>query len=208
MILDWRPASLPINEVPMPKPTGCPGAVVTLLLALASPGWAQDTVRAGALVRIGMTCGESSCPRVQGRLLLASDDSIVVQTHDLQLALPVRDIAWIEVGRNRHGVRTGALIGAGFGVVTGVLMAGDVCNGMSIYDYDDGPCNVLGYVFVSLLNGAIWSGVGALVGRLAAPIKWTAVPPASVRLLVRPVPSAGVGVGLMIPLPALRPVHR
>lgn len=175
------------------------GTLLALLLGIPGSGRAQQTVGVGSLVRIGMACTEIECPRLQGRLLRATADSVSIDTRDIQLTVPVHDIAWMEVGRNRHGVRKGALIGAGFGVLTGLVMMGDICEG-SCSDGESG----LAYFSILLFNGAIWGGIGALVGAVAAPTKWTPVPPTSVRLTVRPSLSGGLGVGATIPLPALR----
>jgi hypothetical protein len=140
------------------------------------------------------------CPRLRGKLVATPTDSIVIRTgSDAHFAIPRESIASMELGHNRHGVRTGAIVGGiSFGVLGGVMGA-LVCSTMA-WDPESGCGSgvVLGMAVGSALIG---TGLGAVIGGLIAPMQWVAVPPNEIRIAVIRLPEGRAGVGLRLAAP-------
>jgi hypothetical protein len=157
----------------------------------------------GSPVRFGLTCQAAPCPSERGSLLEAPPDSLVFATRAFpRLALARDEVAWLQIGHNRHGVRKGALIGGGImGISTG-LLAVATCASFS-WGSDDCPAGSV--LLFTVFGAGVGAGIGALIGALAAPMQWQPVYPASLQVAIRSLPGARLGLGLSLPFPGGRP---
>jgi hypothetical protein len=180
---------------------------VSLLVPQLLVAQAPVAARQGSPVRFGLVCAGDSCPRQKGSLRAATADSVVIEAKgDRLLALAWSDVAWMEVGRNRHGARTGAIIGGGvLGLSTAALAVG-VC---VVEPWDDDGCPAGAVVLTTLVGVGVGAGIGALLGAVIAPTQWRPVSPGTLRVAVVPLPGARTGVGFSLPIGARSPgVHQ
>jgi hypothetical protein len=178
--------------------------IVVLGLAFGHPAPAagqQWTGRRGSPVRLGLACATPHCPAIRGTLLAGSADSLVIRTRETpRLALAREGIDWVQVGRNRHGVRTGAIVGGGLmGLSTG-LLAVATCASIA---WGENDCSSAGVVLVTLVGAGLGAGVGALIGAVVAPMRWQPGPPATLDVVARALPGSRVGIGVAVPLGAM-----
>jgi len=170
------------------------------LLLLAGAGVVQAQVRAGDRVRVTRKCDRVPCPREDGKLVNTPPDSIVLRTKALaHLAIPRAAIAEMELGHNRHGVRTGAIIG---GIVLGVSsgVTGALICATIAWD-PDSACGRGVIIGMAALGGLMGVGIGALLGTLIAPMQWIPLPPETVRIAITGLPDGRVGVGVRLASP-------
>lgn len=182
-------------------------ACLTLLLALMAPRPAAAqtlaTITSGLPARLGLQCAPAaSCETYRGTVLGATADSVTLKTgDDAVLALARDEIAWMEVRSGRSGARKGAFIGGGVGLGAGLLLGAGLCS--TFGGDEEGSC-FAGSLGVAIFNGAVFAGIGALIGAVAAPAKWSAVPPSTVQVAVRSLPDSRIGLGVSLPLGGFR----
>jgi hypothetical protein len=158
----------------------------------------RASVKPGWPVRLGLSCESGPCQTAQGTLLWSTPDTLTIKTRgDAVLALSRNDIAWVEVRNGRSGARKGAIIGGGVGLGTGVLFGAGLC--ATFGGGEEGGCFAT-FLGVAIFNGAVFAGLGALIGAVASPAKWTTVPPSTVQVALRSLPDSRVGIGLSFPL--------
>lgn len=171
----------------------------TLLMPVLLQGQSAAAPRSGTPVRFAGGCGAPVCPVTRASLLGVTEDSVVFKVGNQPLALARSEVQSLEIGHNRHGVRTGAIIGAGVLGLGTAALAAYVC---AINPWDDDGCPTGTVVATTLLSMGVGAGVGALVGGLVAPMQWRPVSPTALRMTILPLPGARTGVGLSIPIGA------
>lgn len=180
--------------------------VLALVLPLTSLQ-AQATPDSGARFRVTFTEAGAS-RRVTGTLVSLNADSIVLGDEressasgplESRLAIPRAGITSLQVNTGRHSsAGTGALIGAGIGVVGGlVLGVAAQCDGSEVWFAacvdGAGQTAVLG-----LFLGAVGAGIGAITGAFITHDTWhTLQQPPAVGVILRPA-GDGVAAGLSI----------
>lgn len=147
------------------------GASMPLLLSLAAPAGAQDSVRLvpGMRVRVGVE--HYAMPRFTGQLLAAGDTIVVRldgnrETMPVPVRVPRRDVRSMEVSRGlaRNNTMMGAAIGA---------IAGAVILGLSAPDEEEAGWGAPSLQGMFVVGGAGLGGiVGALVGYASSPERW------------------------------------
>jgi hypothetical protein len=187
----------------MPRRSRSPAAMllIAVLLPAPLPGQSPATAKPGAPIRFAGGCGEPTCPVTRGSLVGTTESSVTVRVDGLLLDLARSDLQTLEVGHNRHGARTGAIIGAGVLGLGTMALAVTVC---AIDPWDDDGCPAGAVAGFTLASAAVGAGIGALIGALVAPMQWRPVSPSALRTAIVPLPGARVGVGLSMPLAAPR----
>ena len=164
-------------------------AATLLCGSLAGPAAGEEALKVGDHVRV--TAPTFSPRRIEG--IVARIDArtlTIVSTADTaSRELPRSDIATIEVARGtRSRWRTGALIGAGWGLGLGLLLSNP-------------PSSATGF---SVDGGALAAGVvagaamGGLIGALLKTDRWIAVPAGAVALRIQPTPERGMSVAMTV----------
>ena len=171
----------------------------TLLMPVLLQGQSAATTRPGTPVRFAGGCSAPRCPVTRASLLGATEDSIVFKVGGQPLTLARSELQSLEIGHNRHGVRTGAIIGAGVLGLGTAALATYVC---AINPWDDDGCPTGAVVATTLVSAGVGAGLGALIGGLVAPMQWRPMSPEVLRVTVLPLPGARTGIGLTIPIGA------
>ena len=149
--------------------------VAVLLVPLPLQADEAPPVGRGSHVRVTAT---SVAKRLEGYVESIDNTTLTLRSDNrAMIALPLSTVTHLEVAVGRRGhVRTGALIGAGFGVLSiAVLCQGEDCF-QSSGDYG-----------TAVLVTATTAAFGALIGTLIKSDKWIVIP-------TRP-PSARLGPG-------------
>jgi len=173
-----------------------------LVLALVAPPLAASleaqyprTVKPGTRVEFSPACQAGSCPTIRGAVLGATPDSISVKVDGQPRTWGRSEIQWLRVGRNRHGARTGAIIGGSvLGASTG-LFALAMCASMA---WDDDGCPAGTAVAFTAVGAAAGAGLGALVGALVAPMEWRPVALLEFRVAATGLPGGRIGIALSL----------
>jgi hypothetical protein len=187
--------------VPLSRSSVAVLLATTLVLPIPLHGQSAETARPGTPVRFAGGCGVPVCPVTRASLLGATADSIVFTVRDRPLALARSDLQSLEIGHNRHGVRTGAIIGAGVLGLGTAALAVYVC---AIDPWDDDGCPAGAVAVTTLASAGVGAGLGALVGAVVAPMQWRPVSPEVLRMTILPLSGARTGIGLSIPIGASR----
>lgn len=133
------------------------------LLLLAAPAHAQSIsqLRTGNWLRVQTLGGERST----GKLVLLDDERLQIRSTEGLAAFPLADVQRLEVSRGRQSDR-GALIGAGIGLVGGVLLGAVISTG----DTGGGGANMAAAGIPLFTIPA-----GMLIGALTAPHRYVDV---------------------------------
>ncbi|HEX8673549.1 MAG TPA: hypothetical protein VF710_16755 [Longimicrobium sp.] len=138
-------------------------AALFALLVLAAPAQAQfiSDLRTGNWIRVQTLAGEGAA----GKLVLLDDERLQIRRAKRVEAFSLADVQRLEVSRGRQYDR-GALIGAGVGLVGGVLLGALVSAG----DTGGGGANmaVIGLPLFTIPGGM-------LIGALTAPHRYVDV---------------------------------
>jgi hypothetical protein len=149
--------------------------VAVLLVPLPLQADQAPPVGRGSHVRVSAT---SVAKRVEGYVESIDNTTLTLRSDNRSMiALPLSTVTHLEIAVGRRGhLRTGALIGAGFGVLSiAVLCQGEDCFQSS------------GDLGTAALVTATTAAVGALIGTLIKSDRWIVIP-------TRP-PSARLGPG-------------
>lgn len=180
---------------PKRRPTTAWAApLLALALGLPAPLPAQtvDSLATGARVRIrqpaygpGWLAGRLVSPAADSAViaLAGRPDTVRFATDSLppfEVSLGLRSSAG-------KGALVGLGVGAGTGLILGILAAAEDCTGFCVVDV--GPVEIAG---VSALLGGVGAGIGAVVGSLIRTERWRRVRPPT-RGGVRLQPGVGAG---------------
>lgn len=176
-------------------------SLLALALSLPAPLPAQtlDSLPAGARVRIRQPAYGTGW--LVGRLVSPAADSAAIalagRPDTVRFAtdsLPPLQVSQGLRARTGKGALVGLGVGAGTGLILGILAAAEDCTGFCVIDV--GPAEIAG---VSALLGGVGAGIGALVGSLVRGERWRPVhPPPRGGVRLQPVVGAGrVGVAVL-----------
>lgn len=150
---------------------GLCGAAFCLIVLTVGTGvtaLAQDVSLLHHRVRV-TTAADSAQQetRYAGLVTALANDTLTLVRKGVVRAVPLPAVRRLEVSRGRRGyARTGALIGAGLGVVAGLAAVGA----------DDGQGSTGAGIVVVPLGAALYGGVGALIGTFVRRERWEVVP--------------------------------
>lgn len=151
-----------------------------------SPGWGAALV-AGARVRVTAAVPGRFTGVTVGRLVKfgAEDLTLIDSEAGTVLELPISSVTRLEVshGRRRHG-RLGLLIGAAVGIPLGLAAISDSAGGCGFTYY--APCTTADKVWSAGLSGALFGGLGVLIGHKVVTERWSDAPVDRLRVTVRP----------------------
>jgi hypothetical protein len=181
------------------KPRAASTALCLGLLAATVPAAAQDPQPLGPGVRVRISVAASK-ERLKGTVQALEPSVLAVISDDHQLVrVPRSTITRLETGWGRRGnARKGLLIGGAVGVTGGLLACGLSDDDWPFEDEDFGEaCDGGDWVAVPLLAGAVYGGIGALIGHFIKTDRWVEVPLDRVKVSLGPAP-AGLGLALSI----------
>jgi hypothetical protein len=159
--------------------------------ALATSAAAADERALTVGERVRVTAPSVSPRRIEGTLAAVDRETVTVVSRDdgTRVGVSRSQIAKLEVvrGEKSHW-GTGALIGAGAGVLLGVV-ASNPPSSADGFQVDGGAVAVC---------GAVGAAGGALVGAVLRTDRWTTVPGDTVTLSIGPVPGRGVALAMKV----------
>jgi hypothetical protein len=178
-------------------------AVAGLAFALSDPAAAQDASPLGPGVRVRVSVAASG-DRLKGTVQAVDQDLLSVISDDHQLVkIPRSNITRLETGWGRKGnARKGFIIGGLIGVGAG-LIACAVSEENDFDDFDDfhyhdyEGCEGAEWAGIPIAAGAVYGGLGALIGHFIKSERWVEMPIDKVRLAVGPAPR-GWGLSVSI----------
>ena len=167
-----------------------PVAALALLAVLSRAELARTEeialVPAGTRVRLTSMGAAGISGTVQGRLLRLAPGTLGVVDDERGAIATVPDATVIRVqtspGPRRHA-RTGFLIGAAIGATA--MLAVTSGPEADCGWYTSAPCTVGTRAGWAALGGAVYGGMGALIGHFVRTEKWSDTPVARVKLAVR-----------------------
>jgi hypothetical protein len=172
-----------------------------LAVALAAPCAAQDpSLGPGVRVRLSVA---ASRDQLKGTVQALDRDTLSVISDDRQLVkVPRASITRLETGWGRKGnARKGLIIGGLIGVGGGLLVCGaDDDDFFGDFDHSTNldTCDGAGeWVALPLFAGAVYGGIGALIGHFIKGDRWVELPLDKVRMSVGP-SRRGLGVSLSV----------
>jgi hypothetical protein len=176
-------------------------AAAGLATILSTPAAAQDPSPLGPGVRVRVSVAASK-DRLEGTVQSIDQAMLSVISNDHQLVkIPRSDITRLETGWGRKGnARKGFIIGGLIGVGGGLLACG--VSEETYYEdfrdeFDYDGCEGGEWVGFPLAAGAVWGGIGALIGHFIKSDRWVEMPIDKVRLAVGPSPR-GWGLNLSV----------
>ncbi len=161
------------------------GTIVVVILALSGlPLEAQDVPLPRPGDRVRVTAPDRSVQQVEGRLLRLQADTLAVQPAtegSPPLVIPLSSLTSLQVRRHisrraGNGVRYGALVGGGLGVVTAV----PICVSKNCEQY-----TLVVYLMFGALGGAAGGLLGAVIGAIGGRA-WEEVALDQLRVRFRP----------------------
>lgn len=167
--------------------------VVTLILTASADVVAQQEslVAAGAKVRV-------SAPdfKLVGTAAGLEPDTLLMESRDARLAIPLSPLAKLEVHRGRKSnTGNGALIGFVSGAVIGAAMGAAPCPENAYVCIEGWEGAALG----GGVLGAVGAGLGALVGAVMRTDRWEEVPLDRLRVGLAPQKELGLMVSVSFP---------
>jgi len=172
-----------------------------LAVALAAPGAAQDPPSLGPGIRVRLAV-TASRDLLKGTVQALDRDVLSVISDDHQLVkVPRASITRLETGWGRKGnARKGLVIGGLIGVGGGLLVCGTDDDNFfeGLNDSTNlSTCDGGEWVALPLLTGAVYGGVGALIGHFIKSDRWVELPLDKVRMSVGP-SRHGLGLSLSV----------
>jgi hypothetical protein len=174
-------------------------AATGLAALLCVPAFAQEGTALGPGVRVRVSAAGTQ-DRLEGTVQSLDDSALSVISDDHQLVkIPRSTITRLETGWGRKGnAKKGFIIGGLVGVGGGLLVC--AASGDPDYhdDFDFDQCDGAGeWIGVSLLSGAVYGGIGALIGHFIKSDRWVEMPIQKVRVGVGPA-KQGLGIALSV----------
>jgi hypothetical protein len=164
-------------------------AAIVLGAMAASAAAAEPTVTIGARARVTAPSVSAGC--VEGTLAAVDSETltIVSEDDDRRVEVPRSRITKLEVVKGKKSRwAIGALVGAGAGVLLGVV-ASNPPSSADQFQIDGGAVAVC---------GAVGAAGGALVGAVLRTDRWTSVPADTVTLSIGPVPGPGIALAMRV----------
>jgi len=188
----------------MPRHTCRALVLAGIGLALATTAAAQDAfpdtppLTPGVRVRVSVA---ASGDRLKGTVQALDERTLSVISDDRTLVhVPRGSITRLETGWGRRGnARKGLVTGALFGAGVGLLVCGVDESG---WDHEsrrehDATCDGGEWVGLPLAAAATYGGIGALIGHFIKSDRWVEVPIAGARLSLGP-PARGLGLSVSL----------
>jgi hypothetical protein len=170
----------------MTKPFSALALVAVLSATIVAHAEEMPPVPSGTRVRLTSTGESGLMGTVQGTLIRLAPGTlgVVDERRGAVVAVPEASVIRVQTspGPRRHA-RTGFLLGAAFGAAAVYVATSSAQADCGLYVYE--PCTSGDRAAFSALGGALYGGIGALIGHFVRTEHWSDAPVAHVKLKVR-----------------------